>query len=67
MKTYRYISFSNKYPQPNKVNPVRSVISVVIKENFSIITMNRSATTEEMRLFILKETWDNYKFDILTA
>lgn len=56
MKTYRYISFSNKYPQPNKVNPVRSVISVVIKENFSIITMNRSATTEEMRLFILKKT-----------
>lgn len=55
MKTYTYISLTNRYPQPNKENPIRAVISVEIKKNFSIIVMNRTATIMEKEIFSLKE------------
>lgn len=55
MNIYTYKSLSNRYPQPNQKNPVRSVLSVTVKKGFSIITMNREATMSEIYTFQLKK------------
>lgn len=55
MNIYTYKSLSNRYPQPNQKNPIRSVLSVTVKKGFSIITMNRKATKSEIYTFQLKK------------
>ena len=48
MRSYWYVSLSNKYPHPNDDDPIRAVQSVQIKKKYSIIEMTRDATPFEL-------------------
>lgn len=48
MRTYWYVSLSNRYPPPNEDDPLRVVQSVQIKKDYSIVEMTREATPEEI-------------------
>ena len=49
MKSYWYVSLTNKYPQPNRsTGSMRVVMSVQIKKNVSIVEMTREATPKEI-------------------
>ncbi|MGG5359352.1 hypothetical protein [Enterococcus sp. DIV0240a] len=48
MKNYWYVSLSNRYPQPSEQDPVRSVQSVQVKKDYSIVEMSREATPNEI-------------------
>ncbi len=48
MKCYWYVSLNNKYPYPIRGQHKRIVISVYIKDKYSIIEMAREATPKEI-------------------
>ena len=49
MKSYWYVSLTQKYPQPNRsTGSMRVVMSVQIKKNASIVEMTREATPKEI-------------------
>ncbi len=48
MKSYWYISLSNRYPQSSRDDPPCIVLSVQINAKYSIIEMIREATPKEI-------------------
>ncbi|PJK25559.1 hypothetical protein CV769_09485 [Enterococcus mundtii] len=48
MRTYWYVSLSNRYPRPIEDDSLRIVQSVQIKKKYSIIEMAREATQKEI-------------------
>lgn len=48
MRNYWYVSLSNRYPKPSRDDPLRIVLSIQIKNRYSIIEMIREATPIEI-------------------
>ena len=49
IQNYWYVSLTHKYPQSNRsTGSMRVVLSVLIKENVSIVKMMREATPKEI-------------------
>ncbi|MDY4307259.1 hypothetical protein SNF32_07555 [Enterococcus mundtii] len=48
MRNYWYISLSNRYPQSSRDDPPHVVLSIQIKNRYSIIEMIREATPIEI-------------------
>ncbi|MGQ4223838.1 hypothetical protein [Enterococcus mundtii] len=54
MRTYWYVSLSNRYPRPIEDDSSRIVQSVQIKKKYSIVEMAREATPKEIDKYNLR-------------